>query len=119
IDQAQKSAPPELISAPVSFHGARKQEGGGPHPAPVDAQSLQQLGAQRNLAVAAALALVNPNHHALTVDVLYLQPAEFSSASCAKLSAGRLGQSLAHTLHQSSRGIDQLGPYRHQGIASP
>ena len=58
-----------------SLHGARKQEGGGPHPAKVDAQSLEQLGAQRNLAVAAALALVNANHHALTVDVLYLQPA--------------------------------------------
>src|SRR5580765_7337295 len=27
-----------------SFHGARKQEGGGPHPAKVNAQSLQQLG---------------------------------------------------------------------------
>lgn len=63
-----------------SFHGARKQKGGGPHPAPVDAQSLQQLGAQRNLAVAAALALVNADHHALTVDVLYLQPTEFGPA---------------------------------------
>ena len=58
-----------------SFYGARKQEGSGLHPAKVDAQSLQQLGAQRNLAVAAALALVNTNHHALTVDVLYLQSA--------------------------------------------
>ena len=28
-----------------SFYGARKQEGGGPHPAKVDAQSFQQLGA--------------------------------------------------------------------------
>jgi hypothetical protein len=39
------------------------------------AQGLQQLGTQGYIAVAAALALVNPNHHALTVDVLYLQPA--------------------------------------------
>src|SRR5260370_10476452 len=58
---------------PFTVPGNRKVV--GLHPAPVDAQSLQQLGAQRNLAVAAALALVNANHHALTVDVLYLQPA--------------------------------------------
>ena len=45
-----------------------------------DALGLEQFGTQGDIAVAFALALVNANHHALTVDVLYLQRAEFFPA---------------------------------------
>ena len=55
-----------------TFYRTREQKGVGLHPAPVDAQGLQQLGAQRDIPVAAAFALVNTNHHALAVDVVDL-----------------------------------------------
>ncbi len=58
-----------------TFHGTRKEKSLGLHPAPVDAQSLQQLGSQGYVPVAAAFALVNANHHAPTVDVPHLQTA--------------------------------------------
>ena len=41
---------------------------------------IQAAKCLRYLAVAAALALGNADHHSLTVDVLYLQPAEFGTA---------------------------------------
>src|ERR1700733_15355197 len=62
------------------FDGTWKQKSLGLHPAPVDAQSFQQLGAQWDIAVAAALTLFNANHHALTVHVAYLQTAQFGPA---------------------------------------
>ncbi len=58
-----------------TFHGTRKEKSLGLHPAPVDAQSLEQLGTQGYIPVAATFALVNTNHHALTVDVAHLQTA--------------------------------------------
>ncbi len=63
-----------------SFHRPRKQKGCGLHPAPVDAQGLQSSRAQRNVSVTAAFALANPNHHALAVDVLNLQLAQFGTS---------------------------------------
>jgi len=38
---------------------------------------FQQLGAQGDIPVAAALALLDANHHAPTVDVAYLKTAQF------------------------------------------
>src|SRR6266849_5520303 len=59
------------VSTPTIYR-TREQKGLWLHPAPVDAQRLQQLGAQRNIPVAATLALLNTNHHALAVDVVDL-----------------------------------------------
>ena len=47
------------------------------------AESVQQLGAQKNIAVPAALALVDMNDHALAVDVADLQVRHFC-ATCAR-----------------------------------
>jgi hypothetical protein len=54
---------------PPTIYRTGEQKGLRLHPAPVDAQRLQQLGAQRNIPVAATLALVNTNHHGLAVDI--------------------------------------------------
>src|ERR1019366_807682 len=62
---------------PPVVHRAWEQIGLGFHPAPVLTQSLQQLGAQENIAVAAALALVDTNDHAFAVDIGDLEMAQF------------------------------------------
>src|SRR5215469_4700011 len=60
--------------------GAGKQVGLGLPPAPVEAQAFQQFRTQGHIAVAAALALVNADHHALTVDVTDLETAKFGTS---------------------------------------
>ena len=57
--------------------GAGKQISLGLSPAPVEAQGFQQFGTQGHVAVAAALTLVNADHHPLTVDVTDLETAKF------------------------------------------
>src|SRR5215469_9044169 len=60
--------------------GAGKQVGLGLPPAPVEAQAFQQFRTQGHIAVAAALALVNADDHALTVDVTDLETAKFGAS---------------------------------------
>src|SRR6201994_1576802 len=67
------------ISPPIVHH-AWEQVGPGLHPAPVLSQSLQKLGGQQNIAVAAALALMDVNDHAFTVDVAHLQVTQLGSS---------------------------------------
>src|ERR1035438_4437973 len=67
------------ISPPIVHH-AWEQISLGLHPAPVLSQSLQKLGSQQNIAIAAALALMDMNDHALTVDVGDLQVAQLGSS---------------------------------------
>ncbi len=67
------------IGAPV-LHGAGKQIGLGFHPTPIDAKCLQQLRAQRHIAVVAALALTDVHHHALAIDVSGFQAAQLGAA---------------------------------------
>src|SRR5664280_1294261 len=64
------------ICTPVVHH-AWEQVRLGLHPAPVLTQSLQQLRAQQNIAVPAALALVDMNDHALAVDIGGLEMTQF------------------------------------------
>ena len=52
----------------------------GLHPAPVLAQSLQQLRSQQHVAVNATLAAAHMNHHALAVDVGDLEMAQLGPA---------------------------------------
>jgi hypothetical protein len=47
---------------------------------PIDAQGLQQLQAQRYIAVTAALALADVHHHALAIDVSGFQVAQLGAA---------------------------------------
>src|SRR6266567_7816638 len=51
-----------------------------PESAPVRAQFFQQLGAEHDVAVLAALALVDVNHHPLAVDVADLQAGRFCAS---------------------------------------
>src|ERR1700722_9615874 len=51
-----------------------------PEPAPVDAQFLEQLRAEHDIAVLAALALSDVDHHPLAVDVADLQMGRFCAA---------------------------------------
>lgn len=58
---------------------ARKEIGLRPHPAVVLTQGGQERGTEGNLAIAAALALLDSEHHPLTVDVADLQVAELTA----------------------------------------
>src|ERR1700722_15259377 len=86
------------------FDGTWKQKSLGLHPAPVDAQSFQQLGAQWDIAVAAALTLFNANHHALTVHVAYLQTARFGPTQSGGVQRGYQGAGI-----EIWRRINELG----------
>jgi hypothetical protein len=68
------------IRTPVVYH-AWEQVGPGLHPAPVLTQSVQQLGAQENIAVPAAVALVDMNDHAFAVDIGDLEMTKFRAAN--------------------------------------
>ena len=87
---------------PPVVHRTRKQIGLGPHPTPVLTQSLQQLGAQQNIPVAAALALVDMNDHALAIDIGDLEMAQFRAAY-----AGCLKRHHHGAAHQVLGCIDQ------------
>src|ERR1035438_3612485 len=51
-----------------------------PEAAPIDAQLFEQLGAEHDIAVLAALSFPDMNHHALAVDVAHLQVGRFCAA---------------------------------------
>ena len=57
-------------------------------PAPVDAQSSEQFGAEHDIAVLAPLASPDMNDHPLAVDIADLQVRHFS-ATCARGMGGR------------------------------
>src|SRR5208283_5437521 len=51
-----------------------------PETSPVDAKFIEQLRAEHDIAVLAALALADMNHHPLAVDVADLQVSRFGAA---------------------------------------
>src|SRR5471032_3078431 len=61
---------------------ARKQPDGrlATKTAPVQAQSVQQLGAEHDIAILASLTAADMNHHSLAVDIADLQPRDFGAA---------------------------------------
>src|SRR4029453_3342314 len=64
-----------LFRAP-GLDRAGKQPRLRPHPLVVHAERLQKAGAERHVAITPALAVLNVNQHASTVDVADLQVAE-------------------------------------------
>src|SRR5687768_445351 len=60
---------------PPAVARTREEIGLRPHPAVVLTQGGQERGTERDLAIAAALALIDPEHHPLAIDVAHLQMA--------------------------------------------
>src|SRR5665647_3472826 len=58
---------------------SRKQPALWPRQLPPGPQQIEQMRGQHNIAILAAFALLDPDHHALTVDVGYLQRHDFRS----------------------------------------
>src|SRR5450631_242074 len=73
-----------------------------PESAPVGAQSFEQLGAEHDIAVLAALALPDMNHHPLAVDVADLQVGRFCAAC-----AGGIKRHQKDAMKGGIRGVDQ------------
>src|ERR1700693_5583098 len=65
-----------------SVAGEQPIGGLAPQPAPVDAQGIEQLGAEHDITVLASLASPDMNDHALAVDIADLQVRHFC-ATCA------------------------------------
>src|SRR6266699_401653 len=57
----------------LTGHVAFEEPSFWPHGAPVAPQCLQQFGGQHHIAILLALALIDTNHHSLTIDVTGLQ----------------------------------------------
>ena len=93
------------------------------HPAPVLAQGLQQLRAQRHIAVLAAFALADVDEHAVAVDILDLQLAQLGSAHTGRVQrhqhgamkqiAGRVDQPDRFFLRQNDRQAPRRLRIRH------
>src|SRR6478736_6336790 len=61
---------------------------------PVAAQDRQQLRRQHHVTVLAALAVLNPDHHPLTVDVGNLEESHFRDAQSGTIDRGQRGAAL-------------------------
>src|ERR1035437_825843 len=100
------SLPDDLLRngdiGPPALHRAWEKIGLGLHPAPVLAQSLQQLRGQHYVAVAAPLALTHMNDHALAVDVGDLEMAHLGPAQARCIQHHHHG-----AMHQVAGRIDQ------------
>ena len=98
----------QMIFGRDRFVGARAVDGAGKqvrlrlHPAPVLAQGLQQLRAQRHVAVAAALALPDMDEHAVLSISSTLRLAQLGPAH-----AGRVERHQHGAMKQIAGGVDQ------------
>src|ERR1035438_10684252 len=83
---------------------ARKEPllGLAPEAAPVGAQFFEQLRAEHDIAVLAALALPDMNHHPLAVDVADLEVGRFRAAC-----AGGIKRHQKDAMKGGIRGVDQ------------
>src|ERR1700678_3157924 len=73
-----------------------------PETSPVDARFLQQLRAEHDIAVLAALALSDMDHHPLAVDVTHLQVSRFCAAC-----AGGIHRQQQDAMKRCVRGLNQ------------
>jgi hypothetical protein len=100
------SVPDDLLGdghiCPPVVHHTWEQIGLRLHPAPVLSQSLQKLRGQQNIAIAAALALMDMNDHAFTVDVGDLQVTQLRSSQ-----PGRIKRHQHRAMHQVPSRINQ------------
>src|SRR5919197_3601918 len=65
---------------PPAFARTGEEIGLRPHPAVVLAQGREERRTEGDVAIAAALALVDPEHHALAIDVAHLQMTHLAAA---------------------------------------
>src|SRR5208337_2224951 len=85
-----------------ALHRTWEQVGLGLHPAPVLAQSLQQLRSQQHIAVPATLALAYMNDHTLAVDIGDREMAQLGPAQ-----AGCIQHHQHGAMHQVAGRVDQ------------
>jgi hypothetical protein len=70
---------------------ARKQPSLRPSQPPICAQNPQQLRREHDVAILAALALLDPDHHSLAVDVGDLEKNDFQHAQSGGINRGQRG----------------------------
>ena len=75
-------------------------------PAPVLAQRFQELQGHGNIAIARALALLDVNHHTLTVDVIHLEQRSLGAAN-----AGSVQNHQNRAMHQVGRGLNHASDF--------
>jgi hypothetical protein len=73
-----------------------------PHPAVVLTQRSEESGTERDLAIAAALALLDPEHHPLPIDVAHLQMTQLTATQ-----AGTIEREEQRAVIQVLRARDQ------------
>ena len=99
---------PDLFGAQVIAPMSRDSGGEKPRfwflQLPVLTKRFQQLRAQGHIAILAALALADVNHHALAVDVFHAQPDQFASSDARGVEQHQDGTRL-----NVASGINQLG----------
>jgi hypothetical protein len=83
--------------------GKEPVAGFSPRPMPVLAQFFEQLGAEQNIAVFAALSSADMNHHALAVDIADLQVGYLSTPQ-----TGSVERHEKSAMEGSASGIDEL-----------
>jgi len=82
--------------------GKEPVTGFSPQPTPMLAQFFEQLGAEHDIAVFAALSCADMNHHALAVDIAELQVGYLSTAQ-----AGSVERHEQSAMEGSASGIDE------------
>jgi hypothetical protein len=90
-----------LIGAPA-VHRTGEQIGLRFHPPPIPSQGLEQLGAEKDIAVSRSLALTDADDHALTVNVCDLQMAQLRAAQSGRIQSHQHG-----AVHEVFRRRDQ------------
>ena len=86
----------------------RKEIGPRPHPAVVLAQRGEERGTERNLAIAAALALLDAEHHALAIDVADFELARFAAAQ-ARAVERQQQRAVIEILRAGDQALDLVG----------
>ena len=96
---------------------AGKQPVLGPGQAPVGAQDAQQLRREHDVAVLAALALLDADHHAAAVDVGDLEADRLRGAQARRIGRGQRGAVL-QARHRLEEAHDLVGAQHHRQLAA-
>ena len=88
-----------------------------PHPAVVLAQRGEERGTEGDLAIATALALLDPEHHALAIDVADFQLARFAAAQAGAVE-GQQQRAVIEILRARDQALDLVGT-EHDRQAEP
>src|SRR4029453_10682701 len=85
-----------------------EQIGPRSHPAVVLAQRSKERRAERNLAIATALALLDAQHHALAIDVADFEPARFAAAQASAVECQQQ-RAVIEILRARDQALDLIG----------